>query len=161
MFDPKSDYARNKKDPDAIVYIDSYGNLIRLTRSDFASEEEFLRWKSWSDENHHTIEKADHVFSNHTLSLDCMAEGAVAAPSPEESLIGVCEEQERRELHSLLMEGLDSCLTPTQRRRFWLHLVEGLTVRQIAEIENVSHPSAVESLAAAKQRLYEFLKKGK
>ena len=161
MFNPKSQYALNKKDSDAIVYIDSYGNLIRLTRSDFASEEEFLHWKSWSNENHHTTEKADHVFSNHTLSLDCMAEGAVAAPSPEEFLIGVYEEQERKELHSLLMEGLDSCLTPTQRRRCWLHWVEGMTVRQIADIEDVSHPSIVESLATAKQRLLNYLKKGK
>lgn len=161
MFNPKSDYALNKKDPDAIVYKDSYGNLIRLTRSDFANEEEFLRWKSWSDENHHAIENSDHVFSNHTLSLDYMAEGAVAVHSPEDALIGVCEEKEQRDLYNLLMAGFDSCLTPTQRRRCWLHWVEGLTVRQIAEIENVSHPSVVESLAAAKQRLYEFLKKGK
>ena len=31
MFDPKSDYALNKMDPEAIVYIDSRGTLIRLT----------------------------------------------------------------------------------------------------------------------------------
>ena len=31
MFDSKSDYALNKMDPEAIVYIDSEGTLVRLT----------------------------------------------------------------------------------------------------------------------------------
>ena len=37
MFDPKSDYALNKMDPTAIVYIDSTGTLVRLTLEDFSS----------------------------------------------------------------------------------------------------------------------------
>ena len=45
MLNRKSIYAINKKDPDAIVYIDAEGNTIRLTRADFASEEEFAKWK--------------------------------------------------------------------------------------------------------------------
>ena len=43
MFDPKSDYALNKKDLDAIVYIDAAGTLTRLTLADFSSPEEFKR----------------------------------------------------------------------------------------------------------------------
>ena len=43
MFNRKSIYALNKKDPNAIVYTDADGNLIRLTRDDFSNEEEFLR----------------------------------------------------------------------------------------------------------------------
>lgn len=46
MFNRKSIYALNKKDPNALVYTDADGNLIRLTRDDFASEEEFLYWKT-------------------------------------------------------------------------------------------------------------------
>ena len=69
------------------------------------------------------------------------------------------EQQERQELCRMLTEGLDSCLTPTQRRRLWLYCVDGLTVRQIAEAENVKHPSIVECLTAAKEKLYDFLKK--
>ena len=49
MFDNKSDYALNKKDQDSIVYSGSDGNIARITRADFSSEEEFLFWKSWSD----------------------------------------------------------------------------------------------------------------
>ena len=45
MFDPKSDYALNKKDPEAIVYHSATGVHIRLTRENFASEEEFRATK--------------------------------------------------------------------------------------------------------------------
>ena len=45
MFDTKSDFALNKFDKDAIVCPSATGVHIRLTREDFASEEEFLRWK--------------------------------------------------------------------------------------------------------------------
>ena len=46
MFNRKSSYALNKKDPDAFVYMDANEVIIRLTSKDFASEEEFLKWKS-------------------------------------------------------------------------------------------------------------------
>ena len=45
MFNRKSSYALNKKDPNAIVYMDANEAIIRLTREDFASEKEFLKWK--------------------------------------------------------------------------------------------------------------------
>ena len=50
MFNRKSSYALNKKDPNAIVYMDANEAIIRLTREDFASEKEFLKWKALSDE---------------------------------------------------------------------------------------------------------------
>ena len=49
MFNRKSSYALNKKDPNAIVYMDANEAIIRLTREDFAREEVFLKWKSLSD----------------------------------------------------------------------------------------------------------------
>ena len=45
MFDRNSDYALNKKDPDAIVCKSATGIHIRLTRADFSSAEEFEKWK--------------------------------------------------------------------------------------------------------------------
>ncbi len=159
MFDPKSDYALNKIDPDAIVYMDATGKLTRLTLEDFSSVEEFQRWKALSDENYRQIENADIAFSKRILSLNGLSEKTIAVHSPEDILLETLEQQERQEMRRLLMEGLDSCLTPAQRRRLWLHCVDGLTVRQIAEAENVKHPSIVECLAAAKKRLQKFLKK--
>lgn len=59
MFDNKSDYALNKKDQDSIVYSGSDGNIARITRADFSSEEEFLFWKSWSDADYKETDYAD------------------------------------------------------------------------------------------------------
>ena len=57
MFDRNSDYALNKKDPDAIVCKSATGIHIRLTRADFSSAEEFEKWKRWSDENYTPLRK--------------------------------------------------------------------------------------------------------
>ena len=158
MFDPKSDYALNKKDPDAIVYIDAAGTLTRLTLADFSSLEEFQWWKVWSDESYHQIENAEIAFSKHILSLHGLSEKATAVQSPEDTLMETLEQQEREKMRRLLMDGLDNCLTRPQHRRLWLYYVDGLTVRQIAEAEGVQHPSIVECLAAAKKKLLSFLK---
>ena len=74
MFNRKRSYALNKKVPNAIVYMDANEAIIRLTREDFASEEEFLKWKSLADADYHASEKEDHVYANHTLALDELSE---------------------------------------------------------------------------------------
>ena len=65
--------------------------------------------------------------------------------------------QERQELLRLLMAGLETCLTPTQRRRLWLSCVYGLSVRQISQIENVTFKNVAKSIVAAKKKLEKFL----
>ena len=155
MFDPKSNYALNKMAPDAIVYKDAAGEVTQLTQADFPSLEEFQRWKTWSDENYHDIEKASYVYYNHTRSLHGLSEQAIAVQSPEDAMMEEQEQQERRELRRILMKGLDSCLTPTQRR-LWLYCVDGLTVRQIAEIEKASFQSVDKAIIAAKRKMKNF-----
>lgn len=88
MFNRKSIYALNKKDPDAIVYMDANEVIVRLTREDFASEKEFLKWKALSDEDYHASEKEAHVYANHTLALDELSEEAASIPA-----VDVCMEQ--------------------------------------------------------------------
>ena len=105
------------------------------------------------------IENAGIALSKRTLSLHGLSEKTTAVQSPEDTLMETLEQQEREEMRRLLMEGLDNCLTRPQRRRLWLHCVDGLTVRQIAEAEGVQHPSIVECLAAAKKKLLEYLKR--
>ena len=87
MFDRNSDYALNKKDPDAIVCKSSTGVHIRLTRLDFSSQEEFEKWKQWSDDDYHCTEKKDHVYANHTVPTDKLVEISITVISPEEELM--------------------------------------------------------------------------
>ena len=109
MFDKKSDYALNKLDRDAIVYKSASGVHIRLTRADFASEGEFLRWKDWSDDSYCEIEKADASYSKHTCSS---SEWSGSTQSPEAAIIEAQNQKEQQELCRLLQDGLDTCLTP-------------------------------------------------
>lgn len=84
MFNRKSIYALNKKDPNAIVYTDADGNLIRLTCDDFACAAEFRRWKDWSDSDLRKEENADHKQSDNSISLEVLSEEATAVVSIED-----------------------------------------------------------------------------
>lgn len=157
MFDRKSDYALNKQDTEAIICKSSTGVHIRLTRLDFDSQEEFERWKRWSDEDYHDTERADHVYSNHTVSVDKLVEVSITVISPEDELMEVFSRQEREELYRRLENGLETRLTPIQRRRLWMYL-EGTTESQIAEMENVRQQSVSACLRAAIKKLKNFSK---
>ena len=81
MFNKNSLYALNKKDPDAIVYPTADGKTVRITREDFPSEEEFLAFKAWSDENFHKEDNRDVTENRYRLSLDDLSEAALAVPA--------------------------------------------------------------------------------
>lgn len=159
MFNRKSIYALNKKDPNAIIYSDADGNLIRLTRDDFASEEEFLHWKKLSDADYHGEEKADHLYYDAILSLEGLSEEAIAVPSAEEGYIVEIDANERRALSRILLRGMSDCLTETQRRRIWKHCVENKTIRAITAEESSNRNAVWKSIIAAKEKLSDFLSK--
>ena len=155
MFDRKSDYALNKLDPDAIVCKSATGQPIRITRADFDSEEEFQRWKTWSDENYHDGEKSDHIYANHSAPLDAAENEAKAVPSPEI----VMEQMEDRRYSQEMIEKLKGHLTEKQFCRFWLHHVEGLDVGMIAVQEQKDHSSISKSISAAQGKILIFFQK--
>ena len=159
MFEYKNIFVLNKKDKEAIVYEDADGRIIRLTCEVFASEEEFRRWKDWSDKEYHGAEKERHLQSDNTLSLEGLSDEAAAVGSVEDEFINLQHECEHEELRRLLMTSFDTCLTVTQRRRLWLYCVDGLTVEQIADAENVAHQNISKAIALAKKKLKIFLKK--
>lgn len=158
MFERKNLYVLNKKDKTAIVYEDADGKAIRLTRDQFSSEEEFRRFKEWSDENYHETEKERHLYSDNTLSLDGLSDEAAAVCSVEDVIFERQRLEEREALGRLLMSGMDTSLTEVQRRRLWLYVVDGLSEAEIAAAEGVTQPSVSECIAAAKKRLKKFLK---
>ena len=155
MFDRKSDYALNKLDPDAIVCKSVTGDPVRITRADFADEEEFLKWKAWSDENYHDGEKAEHVYANHTAPLDAVETEANAAPSPEL----IMERMENKRYSEEMIVRLRGHLTEKQFRRFWQHHVDGLSVEALAINEERAHSSISESITAAQEKILTFFQK--
>ncbi len=153
MVNKNSIYALNKKNPDAIVYPTADGKPIFVTREDFASEEEFLAFKRWSDEDFHEEEKLDHRESNHIVSADTLSEAALATPAIDVVMVRQHEQAENRKTASDMVVKLKDKLTETQFRRLWMYEAEGKTLAQIAEHDGVAILSVYESIESAKKKI--------
>ena len=140
MYDRRSIYALNKKNPDAIVLPDADGNLICLTCADFTDEAEFRRWKRWSDQDFHAEDKSDVEESDHTTSMDMVPEAALAVPNED----ALAEERQVREdqirCAEAAVSGIRSILTGAQFYRLRQYCIEGKTESEIAEAEGVPFP---------------------
>lgn len=158
MFNRKSIYALNKKDPNAIVYMDADGNLIRLTRDDFASEEEFLRWKVWSDSDFHAEDKHDVSEDKHSVSLDSLSEEALALPAVDIVMEKRHERTEEQRQATEKVAWLKEALTETQFRRLWMYRVEGMTETEIAQKEGVGQRRISTSITDAEKKLKKILR---
>lgn len=153
MVNKNSIYALNKKNPDAIVYPAADGKPVFVTREDFASEEEFLAFKKWSDEAFHEEEKLDHRESNHIVSADTLSEAALATPAVDVVMVRQHEQAENRKTASDMVVKLKDKLTETQFRRLWMYEAEGKTLAQIAEHDGVAILSVYESIESAKKKI--------
>lgn len=158
MMDPKSIYALNKKDPDAIVYTDAGKHIIRLTREDFDTEADFLKWKAWSDEDYHDEEKGDHVQANHSLSMADIPDAVGAIEGPEIIIEQRIEKQARERYSAETVIRIKGQLTEKQFRRVWMYCVEGMTEKEIAAEEKTSQSKISECIAPALKKIRRFLR---
>lgn len=156
MHDKKSIYSLNKKDPDAIVYRDANRQITRLTREDFDTEADFLKWKCWSDENYHEEEKENHVHADHTLPLDYAASDTGSTTSPEIIIEQHLEESEREFYAAETVIRIKGELTEKQFRRLWMYCVNGMTEQEIAAYESVGQQRISKSITSAIKRLKKF-----
>ncbi len=106
---------------------------------DFASEEEFLKWKSWSDGNYHTEDNRDVVEGKHHMSFDNLSEAALSIPAIDVVMDHQHEKAELRRMASAMVSQIRDRLTETQFRRLWMYLVDGMTIDEIGGKEGVSH----------------------
>ena len=149
MIDTRSIYSLNKADPDSIVYKDAEGNVIRLTRDDFASEEDFCRWKEISDEDFHVEEKADHIYFNHTVCFDDALGVDLSEPSTEIVLEQRFTKRRNQEIAEEAVVRIKGKLTEKQYRRLWMYAVQNMTEAQISVVEHVGQPRISKSIQAA------------
>ena len=150
MHDKKSIYSLNKQDPEAIVYTDADKHTIRLTREDFDTEADFLKWKAWSDENYHNEEKGDHVEGNHTTPLD---ERVGASDGPEVIIEQRIEKQAQEQYTAETVIRIKGQLTEKQFRRLWMYCVDGLTEQEIAERESTTQQGISKSINASIKKI--------
>lgn len=139
MFNTRTDFALNKFDKTAIVCQSVSGPNIRLTREDFASEEEFVYWKNWSDSDYKEIDCTGRE-DDACLSLE--HQRGIQVSSTEDVVLAPYIEAEQRERRHRMLEQVRSSLTSKQYRRLWMYHVDHLSIPEIAAVEKVS-PRAI------------------
>lgn len=152
MYNKKSDYALNKKNKDAIVSRNAAGEYIKLTKEEFASEEEFAHWKEWSDDEYRQEYNAEQSYKRLKNKLQKQAENKAAYLYVEQLLLNDLADEERK----ALVNKIKSVLTETQFRRLWLYYAEGKTEQQIADIEKVGQRRISTSINDAKKKIKKF-----
>ena len=157
MFDTKSDYALNKMDPKAIVYIGADGILTRLTLADFSSPEEFQRWKAWSDGDYKGIESAGRGYYDNCVTL-AEALNPTDASAEDVFFTPLLKAEDRKQKIAMLQQ-VKNVLTETQYRRLWLYYVQSMTVEEIAVVEHIAHQNVSKSIRAARKKIKKFLRR--
>ena len=153
MFKKDSLYSINKKNPDAVVYKFANGEESRITRADFATEEEFLAFKAWSDEDLHTEDKREVLAGLRQVSIDDISEAAIATPAVDVVMERQQQRAEQRRKASEMVVLLKDKLTEIQFRRLWMYEVDGMTIDEIGEVEGVDHQRISKSILAAKKKI--------
>ncbi len=161
-----SDYAANKF-ASGIVYRFA-DETVEITLDDYLrenpsmTESDFLDIKSISDALFLEQARDDVALGRKAVAAQRL-EGALhtGSVSPEELVFDV-PERIKASVHKqhLARQALGN-LTETQLRRYYLYHAKGLTFRQIAKIEGVTHSKIQKSVAAAEKRINKFLAQGK
>ena len=156
MFKKDSLYSINKKNPDAVVYKFANGEESRITRADFATEDEFLAFKAWSDEDLHIEDKREVLAGIRQVSIDDISEAAISTPAVDVVMERQHQRAEQRRKASEMVVQLKDKLTETQFCRLWMYHVDGLDTYEIAEIEGNTHQAVSKSIIAAEKKLKKF-----
>lgn len=158
----KSNYAINKVRK-GIVYRNADSSILEVTFEKIAkddpnfTEEDFEKLKQLSDELYHKEAKDDWNYHHHVTShLDDNRNSAwLASLSLEEEIM---KHGNTKRSNGIIKKAIDTLLTPTQRRRFIMLMFEGLTYREIAQMENVNIRAVWESVELSKKKIQKFIK---
>jgi DNA-directed RNA polymerase specialized sigma subunit len=160
----QSDYAINKN-AEGIVYRFAE-QTVEITLEDYLRENpdktaaDFAALKALSDSDYYEMERSDYRQTWKNTPFDKLFEeeaAIISVPSVEDDFIEAQEhEAEYAKRKSVAQLALDK-LTETQRRRYLMHHVEGLTTRQIAMKERTSHVAIIYSLDGAAKKIKKVL----
>jgi len=157
-----SDYAKNKKNKN-IVYQSSLG-IYEITEEDFLESnpdlvhEDYLYWKNWSDEDYHETDIVENRDQRGVMSIHKVEETElVAVVSAEEEYISDLNAKEIQKYE--IAREIWSYLTETQKRRFYLYVVEGKSTFEIARMENKNQKTIYESIKSTERKIKKLRKK--
>lgn len=151
----KSIYTMNREDPDAIVYLNSDGHVIRLTRDDSSTEEEFRHWKERSDRQYKMEEHEANAYRIRTVMF---VESDLRRSAPTSPAEFAPDRLSRKKSAAIAVVKIRKLLTSKQYRRLWFYGVMEMTEEEIARFEGVSHQAVSKSLRSATKRIHEHMK---
>ena len=158
-----SDYAINKNSPNIVYRF--HNEIIEITLEDYLkenpdkTEHDFAELKALSDQIYYEQDRAESAQTRKDVSIHGLEETEHCATRAldEEWEERVVDIQNRKyawkALEQLFTVG---ALTEVQKRRFRLHVFQGLSTRQIGRMEGTSHQAVAKSinLAIAKLKKY-------
>ena len=124
--------------------------------ADFDSEEEFLRWKNWSDNDYHTMVKAGRGYDDNCIPLIEAVDAQL--PSAEDVILAPILEAECAELRVALLNAVRCNLTKKQYRRLRMYYLQGMTEAEIARHEGVGQQRISNSLVSGKKIVEKFFR---
>lgn len=155
----ESDYALNKYS-EGIVYKFADG-IVEVTLADYLRDnpdrtaEDFAKLKAVSDELYHEQDLDETAYGKRARKLEWLTESEeYATPSVDITLIHNSDKGQALKAAKCLLES--GKLTEVQRRRFLLHYFKGLSIRQIAGLEQVDYRAVWESLHWSTKKLKKF-----
>lgn len=158
-----NDYALNKVNKEAIVYRFTDG-IAEVTLENYLRENpgktegDFKELKALSDEDYKERDREDYRLTYKNVSLHGLDEtDACCVPSPEEILIDEPERKAKKERMRRQAYQALSTLTEVQRRRYIQHHVDGMTMREIAEMEGSFFTTVHQSIQAAEKKIKKYL----
>ncbi len=155
----KSDYGINKYS-EGIVYRYADGSSLTITFEMIAAgnpaftQDDFDKIKAFSDDFYHREAKAECNQSYYVKS-SLNENGDWLATQPLEAEL--FEKWDKHLYMAKAYEAINSILTPIQRKRLLLH-INGLTTRQIAEIEGNTQTAIWKSITAATAKIKKYLR---
>lgn len=125
-----------------------------------ASLEEFKRWKALSDDLYLEEKRASWRQTHKNAYLDVENYEGLSVASAEDSYLEALESvdlQAQREQQLKLIKQALKILTKKQRRRYLMHVAHGMTIREIAVIENAAAQVVHRSIVQAKRKIQNFV----
>lgn len=158
----ESDYAFNKYSNGIVYRFED--ETVEITLEMFLelypdkTEEDFLRLKELSDRIYYEQDRAENAQTKKNVSLHSLEE-TYACATPPIDVQYIQQEQKKRDKERLDKLFRAARLTDKQKRRLYLHCVEGKTFRAIADIEGVHWTSVEECVKFALKKLKKYGKK--
>ena len=154
-----SRYSRERLEELYTENLKKFSPFIYLTEAEY----EPIREANNNNNKHHMRDVNNHDDYGYTEDMmEVMHECTLLLADPEPDVLTSIIEREDEELRARQIAALPEAmvmLTEKQKKRIAMHFYEGMTYREIAELENTGLSTVQDSIDLAKEKIKNFLKK--